>query len=67
MKLDDFIKLLEKKKSEGYTDIISIFTYSIYESDRATDAKISEEILGDEVTDVDEEIKHLIGQKVLVI
>ena len=67
MKIDDFIKLLEEKKADGFEEIISIFNYSQYENDRATEASISEEFLEDIYTDVDEDIQHLIGQKVLVI
>lgn len=67
MKIDDFIKLLEEKKAKGFEEIISIYNYSQYENDRATEASISEEFLEEIYTDIDEDIKYLVGQKVLVI
>jgi hypothetical protein len=70
MKIDDFIKLLEEKKAEGFTDIISYYMDRM-EDDNYREPFFEEKVLNDEETGcsvfIDRSIEHLIGQKVLVI
>lgn len=70
MKIDDFIKLLEEKKAEGFTDIVTYFT------DRMEDINYQEPSIDEEILThngiggnvfISKQIFHLIGQKVLVI
>jgi hypothetical protein len=79
MKIDDFIKLLEQKKAEGFTDVVRYFMNKIGEDNyveiaphgeilRNTKAQSDDEFKPyDSQVCIDRNIKHLIGQKVLVI
>ena len=70
MKIDDFIKLLEEKKAEGFTDIVGYFMDRM-ENDNYTEPSVEGKILSSDEPGcyvfIDKSIQHLIGQKVLVI
>jgi hypothetical protein len=70
MKIDDFIKLLEEKKAEGFTDIIAYYMDK-FEDDNYREAGFYEDTLRKDEPHcnvfIQKEITHLIGQKVLVI